>query len=294
MKKQDRMRYVGKYDDAFYWARVHRNLGWLGDTEEEQRERQSKLRDAVVGIAGCGGIGGSMVERLTRLGVLNLKIADPDAFEPSNINRQLGAGVVTIGRNKAEVVAEHVFNLTRDVNIEVYPEGIIPETVDEFVAGCDYILDEIDPFVINARYVLHRAFRKSDRCRFLLTTFVFGYRTFMFKWTRESMPVEEYLGIPADAPMNEEAARRMVARFIPDRPPYPGRKMFDHWFIERKTCPIIPGCPPLAQGVLTERIDLAITGMERLRCATSLPTTPGYVMFDGMTWETKVVNGKWW
>jgi len=49
----DRQRYVAENDDAFYWERVKRNLGWLGNTEEEQRERQLKLKNAVIGVAGA-------------------------------------------------------------------------------------------------------------------------------------------------------------------------------------------------------------------------------------------------
>lgn len=35
-----------------------------------------KLRDAVIGIAGTGGIGGALAARLVRMGVRNLKLAD--------------------------------------------------------------------------------------------------------------------------------------------------------------------------------------------------------------------------
>ena len=48
----DRQRLRGHYDEDFYWEHVDRNLGWLGDPTEEQRERQARLRDAVIGIVG--------------------------------------------------------------------------------------------------------------------------------------------------------------------------------------------------------------------------------------------------
>jgi len=124
-----RQRYRGTYDDAFYWERVDRNLGWLGNTAEEQRDRQELLRDAVIGVVGTGGIGGAVAARLVRMGALNLKLADPDHFDLSNVQRQYGAGKDTIGRNKAEVVAEKIYALTGDVNIDVYPEGITPESL---------------------------------------------------------------------------------------------------------------------------------------------------------------------
>ena len=143
-KTVDRQRYQGNYDEQFYWERVNRNLGWLGNTEEEQRHRQEKLRDAVIGIAGTGGIGGAVALRLVRMGVRNLKLADPDTFDISNVQRQVGATWETIGKNKAEVVAELAYNLTKDVNIEVYPEGITPSSAEEFMNGCDYVMDQME------------------------------------------------------------------------------------------------------------------------------------------------------
>ena len=75
------------------------------------------------------------------MGALNLKLADPDHFDLTNVQRQYGAGRDTIGRNKAEVVAEQVFALTGDAHIDVFPEGITPDTAEEFMDGCDYVMD---------------------------------------------------------------------------------------------------------------------------------------------------------
>lgn len=294
MPTLQRARYTAQQDEAFYWSRVDRNLGWLGDSVEQQRERQQRLRDVVIGVAGCGGIGGATADRLVRMGVRTLKLADPDTFEASNINRQFGATVGSIGKNKAEVVAELVYETTRDVDIEVFPEGISDDNADEFVSSCDYVLDKIELYEIPARYALHRAFRRSERCRFMLLTPVFGHRAFVFKWTRDSMPAEEYFGLPEDTPMDEPARRRLISRFIPEMPDYPSRAMLDEWFVERATCPIFAGCPPLAQGLLAERIGLAVTGLDELPGTQALPVTPGYAMFDAQRWEAKIVEGKWW
>jgi hypothetical protein len=289
MDKAARTQYPSEYDDKIYWERIKRNLGWLGDTEEEARERQLKLRDSVVGVAGAGGIGGAMVERLARLGILHLKVADMDTFEYSNINRQLGAGVKSIGRNKAEVVAEYVHDMTPDVAIDVFPEGINDESAPDFVQGCDYILDEIEPYEFKARYALHRAFRASDSVQFMLTGYVFGNRTFIWKWTRDSMPVEEFIGLPETAEMNAETAEHLMGRLIPEVPGYPGTQMQRQWLVEEQTCPIVPGAPPMSQGLLTERLMLAITGIEDLADSAQLPVSPGYAMVDSRTWTAKLV-----
>lgn len=289
-----RVKHVGEYHDKNYWERVKRNLGWMGNTETEQKERQEKLKNVTIGIAGCGGIGGSVADRLVRLGVRNLKIADPDTFELSNINRQLGATIDNLGRNKAEVVAEIVYNVTRDVNIEVYSDGITQNNADEFIQGCDYVMDKIEFYNVPARYALHRAFRKSKQCQFMLITPVIGHRAFVFKYTKNSMPVEEVFGLPDKPVESHEEAARLVERFIPEMPDYPSKETVRQWFIDEKTCPIFAGCPPLAQGLLVERLAMAITGLDKLPGATDLPIQPGYAMFDAMSWQAKIVHGKWW
>lgn len=104
--------YNAKENEEMYWERVNRSLGWLGDTEQEQRDRQDKLKNAVVGIAGTGGIGGQLAQRLVRMGVRNIKLADPDSFDVSNMNRQMGADLKHLGKNKAEVVADKYIPVT--------------------------------------------------------------------------------------------------------------------------------------------------------------------------------------
>lgn len=284
----------GSYDDNFYWERVNRNLGWLGDTVEEQQARQKKIRDAVIGVVGCGGIGGAVALRLVRLGVRNLKLADPDTFDVSNINRQLGADIDNIGKNKAEVVAKIAHNLTGDVNIKVYSEGVNPSTSDDFVDGCDYVMDQMEFYQIRNRYALHRAFRKSQRCKFMLNIPTVGHSVFVFKYTKDSMPIEEVYGLPEDAAITPEVIRRLMERIIPEMPPYPSREMIAHWFVDLQRMPIFAACPPLAEGILAERLAQAITELDSLPGAQQLPIQPGYAMFDTWSWKAKIVHGKWW
>lgn len=95
---QKHLKFTAQPNDDMYWERVDRSLGWLGNTKTEQYQRQEKLKNATVGIAGTGGIGGQLAQRLVRLGVRNLKLADPDTFDVSNMNRQMGADLSHIGQ----------------------------------------------------------------------------------------------------------------------------------------------------------------------------------------------------
>lgn len=63
---QKHLKFTAQPNDDMYWERVNRSLGWLGNTEAEQHQRQEKLKNATVGIAGTGGIGGQLAQRLVR------------------------------------------------------------------------------------------------------------------------------------------------------------------------------------------------------------------------------------
>ena len=86
------------YDAAF-----SRNRGWV--TYQEQLALKNKR----VAIAGLGGVGGSHLLTLTRLGVGAFHLADFDVFELANFNRQAGAMLSTIGQRKSEVLMDMAF-----------------------------------------------------------------------------------------------------------------------------------------------------------------------------------------
>lgn len=286
-----RQTYRGPYEETLYWERVSRNLGWLGNTIEQQRERQEWLRDSVVGIVGVGGIGGAAAARLARMGFRHLKLADPDVFDVSNIQRQMGADLNHVGRNKAEVVAETVFNITRDVEIDVFPEGVNQESAVEFVRGCDYAMDQMEFFQIKNRYALHRAFRNCDRCRFILKIPTVGHTVIVYKYTKNSMTIEEVYGIDEDAELTADVRRMLVERAIAEMPAYPDRTVLDHWLVETQCIPIFGGCPPMAEGILCERLALEILEIPGV---VPLPEQPGYAIFDALNWTARMVAGKWW
>ena len=79
--------------------RYIRNIGAL--TEQEC----AHLRTRTVFVAGCGGLGGYLIEMLLRLGVGTIRAADGDTFEASNLNRQLLSSPSLLGMPKAEAAA---------------------------------------------------------------------------------------------------------------------------------------------------------------------------------------------
>ena len=128
------------YERAF-----SRNIGWVTEAE------QAALRGKRVAVAGLGGVGGSHLLTLARLGVGAAHIADFDTFEIENFNRQAGALVSTLGRGKAEVLAEMAKDINPELDIKVFPAGVSKANLDEFLAGVDLYIDGLDFFAITPR-----------------------------------------------------------------------------------------------------------------------------------------------
>jgi len=128
------------YEEAFA-----RNLGWVTPAEQQQ------LREKRVAIAGLGGVGGLHLLALARLGIGNAHVADFDTFDIANFNRQVGASVSTLGRPKAEVLAEMAHDINPGMALKVFPEGVTAANLDAFLADVDVYIDGLDFFAFEAR-----------------------------------------------------------------------------------------------------------------------------------------------
>lgn len=105
---------------------------------------QQRLLQSRVAVIGCGGLGGSIVEMLVRLGVGNLLVIDPDFFVESNLNRQLLATTATLGRYKAEVASERCAIINPMVTLEALNQSFQSENGIQSLASCDLVFDALD------------------------------------------------------------------------------------------------------------------------------------------------------
>ena len=76
-----------------------------------------KLAGSHVCVVGLGGVGSWAAETLARAGVGELTLIDQDVYGESNINRQLGAVMSTVGRPKAEVMAARALDVNPDCRV---------------------------------------------------------------------------------------------------------------------------------------------------------------------------------
>ncbi len=128
-----------------YATAFQRTVGWVTPTELQ------RLRRSCVAIAGLGGVGGSHLLTLARLGVGRFRIADLDHFELHNMNRQAGATLSTLHRPKVEVLREMALDINPELEIATFPEGVGAANVDAFLEGADVYVDGLDFFAFAAR-----------------------------------------------------------------------------------------------------------------------------------------------
>lgn len=113
-------------------------------------ERQKKLKETTVFVAGAGGTGSPTITMLALLGVGKIKICDFDVFEESNKNRQFIHSVsgdnARLGMNKAESAALTVHNINPNVEVEYFEDKLDESNVDELVGDAQMIFDCLDRF----------------------------------------------------------------------------------------------------------------------------------------------------
>lgn len=120
-----------------------------------------KLKNSRVAVFGIGGVGGHAAEALARAGIGALDLFDGDVVSESNINRQLIALHSTIGKYKAEVMAERIRDINPRANVIAHNLFYTAETADDFpIESYDYVIDAVD--MVSAKLLLiEKAYAKN-------------------------------------------------------------------------------------------------------------------------------------
>ena len=105
----------------------------------------SRLSAARIAVFGVGGVGGFCVEALARAGVGTLHLYDDDTVSESNLNRQIVALHSTLGRPKAEVMADRVRDINPACQVEAIRMFYLPQNAEQVdLSQYDYVVDCID------------------------------------------------------------------------------------------------------------------------------------------------------
>ena len=118
--------------------RYLRNLGALSE------EECALLRTRRVCVVGCGGLGGSILELLLRVGVGHITAVDGDRFDATNLNRQLLSRADNLGRSKVRAAAERAAAVNPGVSFRGIEGFLDRDNCRDIVAGHDLVMDALD------------------------------------------------------------------------------------------------------------------------------------------------------
>ena len=104
-----------------------------------------KLKNSTILVAGCGGVGGSVVEALARSGVGNLILVDYDKVDITNFNRQVIATNENIDKYKIDCFKDRINSINEECNVITYNLKIDSDNIrDIFNTKIDFVVDAVD------------------------------------------------------------------------------------------------------------------------------------------------------
>lgn len=135
--------------------RYERNIGTITLQENE------KLKRCRVCVIGCGGLGGYVIEELSRMGVGHITAVDGDAFQISNLNRQILSSESVLGQAKALAAKERVEAINSHVELVPVCCYITDDNASEILSkGYDAVVDALDN--ITGRRILEKHCKEQN------------------------------------------------------------------------------------------------------------------------------------
>jgi len=222
-----------------------RNSGLISESEQE------KLFQTTVAIAGAGGDGGLLAERLVRFGIGKIILADPEVFEPANINRQFASSVNNLGRNKAEAVAEELLKINPALSVKVYNNGLTKENVNAFVGQADIVVDEIEYSLPTLSVMLHREARAQNKHVFMGANIGWGASAFCF--SPEGQTFENHFEY------DEEGQTINPLKYAPGIPAYFENEVVEQILSGNQAMPALSSSVSLVASTISNEIIFFIT-----------------------------------
>ena len=116
---------------------------------------QQKISKSRILVIGAGGLGSAALFYLAAAGVGTIGIADGDAVDLSNLQRQVIHFTEDVGKPKAESAAEKIARLNPHVCVRTYTDFINADTIADRIRNYDFIIDGTDSFA--AKFMINDA-----------------------------------------------------------------------------------------------------------------------------------------
>ena len=172
-----KLRINKKQIERFSRQIILKNIGILG---------QKKIIQSKVLIVGMGGLGCPAAEYLTRAGVGNLGIIDPDKVELSNIHRQSLYDINDIKKFKVIVTKKKLEKINPKIRISSYQKKLDKINCNKIMKNYDYIIDGSDNF--KTKFLVNDYCKKFKK--FLITGAIskFDGHIFSFDFKNKKTP----------------------------------------------------------------------------------------------------------
>ncbi len=273
--------------DENYFERTQRNHYFIGN-----KKGQESLRALKVGVAGLGGMGSNIAEYLARLGVGQLSLADADTIDMSNINRQVIANINTVGKRKIDASLDEIRNIDPNIKINEFSDGVTAENVYDFIEGCDFIVDEIDVFPVEAHRILHTACRAKNIP--IYSAYVIGLGVHFYKFQGDDFTFEDFLSVEED-----ESPQEKLDKIITSFMSVPAEYLKNEQLEGYKDMALSAGVPIfgpsclLGHTIVLSRILCDFLGCNILGTeVTETPIMPKFVKIDLMTLKMSIEEFK--
>jgi Dinucleotide-utilizing enzymes involved in molybdopterin and thiamine biosynthesis family 1 len=104
-----------------------------------------KLKNSHVLVVGLGGVGAYAAEQIARSGIGKMTIVDGDVVNITNRNRQLLALNSTLGKPKAEIMAERIRDINPEAELTIINQYMKDQAIIDLVSKpYDFVVDAID------------------------------------------------------------------------------------------------------------------------------------------------------
>ena len=108
------------------------------------RREQLALSQSRVAVIGSGGLGGTVILLLARIGVGYLTVVDCDSFDETNLNRQVVSTMDNTGNPKAEEARKMVEGINPAVSVQSLCLKIDSDSAPEILSDCHVVVDALD------------------------------------------------------------------------------------------------------------------------------------------------------
>lgn len=245
---------------------------------------QRALWNAKVLVAGAGSVGSFHAFALARLGIRHLVLTDPERYEISNLARQAGATLPTLGRWKADAVAERVLEINPHAMLTVEREGVDASNIERLLDGVDVIVDSIEFYEFEARRALFAAAERRGIP--LVTAAPVGFGINMLVFRPGGMAFEEYFDF-ASCRSRTECLLNFALGLSP------GLNGFRDLDLSKVSASGATNAPSLALAASIASGVVATTVLRLLQDPEQVPAAPNYVAFNARSCEVTRGRLRW-